>query len=93
MDEEKVRALTDGRAYAASDAKEKGLVDAVGYEEDVLDKLTDMAGGDVCVVSYEASSASRTGFLKRLFGGKQAVQRAYRHRRRGLPVPRLRLVR
>ena len=93
MDEEKVRALADGRAYAASDAKEKGLVDAVGYEEDVLDKLTEMAGGEVRVVSYEASSASRTGFLKRLFGGTQAVQRAYRHRRRGLPVPRLRLVR
>ena len=93
MDEEKVRALADGRAYAASDAKEKGLVDAVGYEEDVLDKLVEMAGGEVCVVSYEASSASRTGLLKKLFGGKQAVQRAYRHRRRGLPVPRLRLVR
>ena len=93
MDEEKVRALADGRAYAAQDAKEKGLVDAVGYEEDVLDKLTEMAGGEVCVVSYEAPSASRTGLLKKLFGRKQAVQRAHRYRRRGLPVPRLRLVR
>ena len=31
--------------------------------------------------------------LKKLFGRKQAVQRAHRYRRRGLPVPRLRLVR
>lgn len=93
MDEENVRALADGRAYAAQDAKEKGLVDAVGYEEDVLEKLVEMAGGEVCVVSYEAPSASKTGFLKKLFGEKQAVQRAYRHRRRGLPVPRPRLVR
>ena len=68
MDVEKVRALADGRSYAAQDAKEKGLVDAVGYEEDVLDKLTEMAGGEVCVVSYEAQSASRTGLLKNLFG-------------------------
>ncbi len=92
MDLEKVRALADGRAYAAPDAKEKGLVDAIGYAEDAMEKLEEMAGGEVCVVAYEAP-VRETGFLKRLFGGKPHVQRTSLYRRRGLPVPRLRLVR
>ncbi|MBO7686477.1 MAG: S49 family peptidase [Kiritimatiellae bacterium] len=92
MDLEKVRALADGRAYAAPDAKEKGLVDAIGYAEDAMEKLEEMAGGEVCVVAYEAP-VRETGFLKRLFGGKTHVQRTSLYRRRGLPVPRLRLVR
>ena len=89
---EKVRALADGRVYAAPDAKEKGLVDAIGYAEDAMAKLVEMAGGEVCVVAYEVP-VHETGFLKKLFGGKPHVQRASLHRRRGLPVPRLRLVR
>ncbi len=92
MDVETVRALADGRVYAAPDAKEKGLVDAIGYAEDAMEKLEEMAGGEVCVVAYEMP-VHETGFLKKLFGGKPHVQRASLHRRRGLPVPRLRLVR
>lgn len=93
MDVEKVRALADGRVYAASDAVEKGLVDAIGYAEDAMEKLEEMAGGEVCVVAYEAPPARETSFLMKLLGGKPHVQRASLHRRRGLPVPRLRLVR
>ena len=92
MDVEKVRALADGRVYAAPDAKEKGLVDAIGYAEDAMAKLVEMAGGEVCVVAYEAP-VHETGFLKKLFGGKPHVQHSSLHRRRGLSVPRLRLVR
>jgi len=92
MDVEKVRALADGRVYAAPDAKEKGLVDAIGYAEDAMAKLEEMAGGEVCMVAYEAP-VHETGFLKKLFGGKPHVQRTSLYRRRGLPVPRLRLVR
>ena len=93
MDVEKVRALADGRVYAAPDAKEKGLVDAIGYAEDAMAKLEEMAGGEVCVVTYEAPPAHEPDFLKKLLRGKLNVQRTSRHRRRGLPVPRLRLVR
>ena len=92
MDVEKVRALADGRVYAAPDAKEKGLVDAIGYAEDAMAKLEEMAGGEVCVVAYEAP-VHETGFLEKLFGGKPHVQRTSLYRRRGQPVPRLRLVR
>ena len=93
MDVEKVRALADGRVYAAPDAKEKGLVDAIGYAEDAMEKIEEMAGGEVCVVAYEAPPVRETSFLMKLLGGKPHVQRASLHRRRGLPVPRLRLVR
>ena len=93
MDAEKVRALADGRVYAAPDAKEKGLVDAIGYAEDAMEKIEEMAGGEVCVVAYEAPPVRETSFLMKLLGGKPHVQRASLHRRRGLPVPRLRLVR
>ena len=93
LDEERVRALADGRAYAASDAVEKGLVDAIGYEEDALEKLVEMAGGEVCVVAYDAPPKREENFLKKLFEGKLHVPRASRYRRRGLPIPRPRLVR
>ena len=93
LDGEKVRVLADGRAYIASDAVEKGLVDAVGYEEDALEKLVEMVGGEVRVVMYDAPPARKTDFLKKLFERKPNVPRASRHRRRGLPVPRPRLVR
>ena len=92
---EKVRELADGRAFAAKDAVEKGLADAVGYEEDVMAKLREFAGGDVRVVAYSAPPEPETSFLSKLiFGGKLNVQHVpSARRRRGLPVPRLRLVR
>ncbi len=92
---EKVRELADGRAYAAADAVEKHLADAVGYEEDALAKLEELAGGDVCVVVYEAPPDHEENFLKKLFGGKSNGSSApsARRRYRGVPVPRLRLVR
>ena len=94
MPVEKVRELADGRAYAAADAVEKGLADAVGYEEDAMAKLEELAGGEVCVVAYGAPPAKEECFLKKLFGGKFDVLHAPSvRRRRGLFVPRLRLVR
>ena len=91
---EKVRELADGRAYAAADAVERGLADAIGYAEDALAKLQELAGGEVCVVAYDVQLAKEVNFLKKLIGGKPHVQRASSaHRRRGLPVPRLRLIR
>ena len=94
MDVEKVRALADGRVYAAPDAKEKGLVDAVGYPDEALEILDKLAGGKVHVIEYERSPEVEPSLIGKLFGGKTHVlhQRSAR-RRRGLPVPRLRLVR
>ena len=91
---EKVRELADGRAYAAADAVEKGLADAIGYAEDAMAKLQELAGGEVYVVAYGAPLGKEENFLKKLIGGKFHVKRMSSvHRRRGLPVPRLRLIR
>ena len=92
---ERVRELADGRAYAAEDAVEKKLADAVGYEEDAMAKLRELAGGDVCVVAYDAPPEREESFLKKLFGGKSNGSSApsARRRHRGLSVPRLRLIR
>ena len=94
MPAERVRALADGRVYAASDAVEKGLADAVGYEEDALAKLQNLAGGEVCVVTYDPPPVREEGFLRKLLGGNAAVPQASSvRRRRWLQTPRLRLVR
>ena len=94
MPAERVRALADGRVYAATDAVEKGLADAVGYEEDALAKLQNLAGGEVCVVTYDPPPAREEGFLRKLLGGNAAVPQASSvRRRRWLQTPRLRLVR
>lgn len=90
---EKARTLADGRAYSAQDALENGLVDAIGYGEDALDKLIGMAGREVCVVAYDASVPSKMALLKELLRGKPHAKRAPACRRRGMPVPRLRLIR
>ncbi len=94
MSVEKVRALADGRVFAASDAVEKGLVDAVGYPDEVLEVLEKFAGGAVHVVEYARMPEIEPSLVGKLFGGKNNVLHPFpARRRRGLPVPRLRLVR
>lgn len=64
---ETVRALADGRVYAAPDALKKGLVDCIGYDENALEKLCELAGSKgVCVISYEEPAEMGWGrFLKK----------------------------
>lgn len=53
MDEEKVRDLGDGRLYTGKQAKENGLVDEIGFEEDALDDLKEDEGlEDATVFEY-----------------------------------------
>ncbi len=54
LDTEKVKALATGQIYTAKDAKENGLVDEIGYEEDALAALKTAAGLSTArVVTYE----------------------------------------
>lgn len=46
LDSSRVRALADGRIYTARQALALGLVDAVGYEEELLDMLREVAGSE-----------------------------------------------
>jgi len=57
LDAEQVRALATGQIYTARDARENGLVDELGYEEDALDALRKKSGlSDPRIVEYEARS-------------------------------------
>lgn len=53
MPEEKVREFADGGIFSAEVAKEKGLVDSIGYIEDAIKLAEQKAGGaDMKVIGY-----------------------------------------
>ena len=53
MDIEVARKLSDGRIYTAQQAKENGLIDETGYEEDAIAKVAQMIGApEAHVVRY-----------------------------------------
>lgn len=53
LDKEQVRALATGQIYTAQDAKENGMVDEIGFEEDALDALKKAANlSSARVVTY-----------------------------------------
>lgn len=45
LDEERVRALADGRIFLAPEAKEAGLVDEIGYVSDAKARVAERLGG------------------------------------------------
>ncbi|MFQ5617197.1 MAG: signal peptide peptidase SppA, partial [Anaerolineales bacterium] len=66
MSEDEVRALADGRVYTGRQALELGLVDALGYERDAINKAAKLGiiGGEPRVIRY----TSDTGFFSLLDG-------------------------
>lgn len=57
LDAEQVRALATGQIYTAKDARENGLVDELGYEDDALEALKKRAGlTDPQIIEYDAPS-------------------------------------
>ncbi|MBN1809208.1 MAG: signal peptide peptidase SppA [Planctomycetes bacterium] len=65
MEVEKVKALADGRVFAAADALDAGLVDAIGYREEAIKVAEELAGvSDAMVVEYgtRASIMNMIGF-------------------------------
>lgn len=65
--EKKLRAsIADGRIFDAADALANGLVDALGYREDAIDRLAGLLGvetGDLFIVTYKEKQT----FLDALF--------------------------
>ncbi len=58
---DKLRTLADGRIYAAPKAKELGLIDSVGYFDDALKTVMDLAGvAEASVVSYTYYPKTKT---------------------------------
>lgn len=66
LSEEEVRALADGRVYTGRRALELGLVDALGYEQDAINKAATLGliSGEPRVIRY-----STEGGLLSLLGG------------------------
>ncbi|ELP8598126.1 signal peptide peptidase SppA [Listeria monocytogenes] len=55
MSAEKVRKIADGRIYDGRQAKENGLIDEFGYQEDALEALKKEQGlADATVIQYDA---------------------------------------
>lgn len=68
MPEDKVKKIADGRIYDGKQAKENGLVDAIGYPEDALEALRkDKNLKNAVYVEYQSDS---TGFANTLFGAQ-----------------------
>ena len=90
LPEEEVRLLADGRIFTGAQAREKGLVDAIGYETDAIAAAKDLCGEkEATVVEYH-----RTRTLLDLFRSvsSRLFPRSEFERISGLfqsPVPRL----
>ena len=96
LSEEDVRKLATGQVYTAQQALENGLVDEIGYMDDVIAALKEHLSMDEArVVSYE----QQAGLIDLLFGAKQqqndpfqrlldaSVPRAMYFCSWGLPLP------
>ena len=66
LDADAVKALATGQIYTADDAKEKKLVDEIGYEEDALKALQAKLGLEKARVVYYRTE---TSVLEQLMGG------------------------
>ena len=73
LPEEQVRKLADGRIYTGQKALELGLVDALGYQQDVIDAAARLGNidGEPRVLHYRR----RGGFLDLLGAGAASPQR------------------
>ncbi|QDT40955.1 Putative signal peptide peptidase SppA [Gimesia alba] len=53
LDYDQVKKLATGQIYPATDAKQNGLIDEIGYQEDALARLQEITGlNKVCVIRY-----------------------------------------
>ncbi|MBW8351973.1 signal peptide peptidase SppA [Bacillus sp. IITD106] len=75
MPEDQVRKLADGRIYDGRQAKEVGLIDDFGYQEDVIEQMKKdhkLAGAQVVRYTSNAGLGSLFSMAAQKFGGKQA---------------------
>jgi protease-4 len=60
MSSEQIREIQDGKVYIAEDALELGLIDAIGYDDDAVRTLADLAGvSEPLVVEFEKQRSLR----------------------------------
>ncbi|MBO0992350.1 signal peptide peptidase SppA [Bacillus sp. SD088] len=75
MSETEVRKIADGRVYDGRQAKEVGLIDDFGYQEDVIEQLKNdykLQGAQVIRYTAGVGFGSFFGVIAQQFGGKDA---------------------
>jgi protease-4 len=86
MTKEKLRPLADGRIFTGMQAKEAGLVDAIGFMDDAIEDTADLAGiNNPTVITYTQSGwpalnqmfATFQGSSKDLLGIKELMQKQH----------------
>lgn len=69
LDKEQVRELATGQIYTARDAKENGLIDEIGFQEDAIEALQKIAGlSKARVITYQFPG----GLLDTILGSAKA---------------------
>lgn len=67
LNQKSVRLMADGRAYSATEAKELGLVDEIGYLENAIEEAKSLAGvADAKVVMYAPHAEGRNSIYAAL---------------------------
>lgn len=75
MSENEVRKIADGRIYDGRQAKEVGLIDEFGYQEDVIEQLKQdegLSGAEVVRYTSNSGFGSLFNVAAQKIGGKQA---------------------
>ena len=76
LSEDEIRRLADGRIYTASQARDAGLVDDIGYLEDAIDLAKKKAGlVDASVVTYHRAGGYKNNIYSSVMAGGVDIQR------------------
>ncbi len=74
--EQEIRRLADGRIYTASQAKEAGLVDDIGYVEDAIEFAKMQAGlEEATVVTYHRAGGYKNNIYSSMMGEEITIQK------------------
>ena len=74
LDAARVREIADGRIYTARQAQELGLVDAVGYQPELLDMLREVADAETVEVVDHAAPTQLWDLLASLEGAVRGAR-------------------
>ncbi len=75
LEEDEIRRLADGRVYSAAQAKDTGLVDDIGYLDDVITLAQKSAGlKDASVITYHRAGGYRNNIYSSMMPQPQGIR-------------------
>ncbi|GJL53926.1 MAG: signal peptide peptidase SppA [Nitrospirales bacterium] len=76
LDDTEIRRLADGRIYTATQAKDAGLIDSIGYLEDAIAVAKQQAGlDDAQVVTYHRAGGYKHNIYSSMMIGGEEIQK------------------